>query len=238
MKLYENVVIGNFLYGLGFAVGVKNQSENVPSVVSLLQQTPADKLLGDLLLEFPGVVRLIEFKNRENKSNKEKEKHKRLTEKIKSQVEEYDDYIRISRSIHWFIETHPQKNNFVSRIVPYLDAYPKDNSLLDLGEFIESTAEDILKAQSKCSHQEVCNYIHFVSSLLGTKKIGTGGLLLSANSSGSLGFIELTDMSELNLYRSELINVRQKQEELLIQPIPTVKPKYEKGITRDISLER
>lgn len=64
MKLYENIVIGNFLYGLGYSVGTKKGGNEVFSVVNLLQQTPADKELGDVLLEFPGVVKLIEFKNK------------------------------------------------------------------------------------------------------------------------------------------------------------------------------
>lgn len=70
MKLYENIVIGNFLYGLGFAVRARAHSTGlvVPSVVNLLQQTPADKELADVLLEFPGVVRLIEFKQLNKKS--------------------------------------------------------------------------------------------------------------------------------------------------------------------------
>lgn len=63
MKLYENVVIGNFLYGLGFSIGMSTIGNNQLSIINLLQQTPADKELGDMLLEFPGVVRLIEFKN-------------------------------------------------------------------------------------------------------------------------------------------------------------------------------
>lgn len=47
MKLYENVVIGNFLYGLGFSIG-RSLPEQRTSVVNLLQQTPADKTLGVL----------------------------------------------------------------------------------------------------------------------------------------------------------------------------------------------
>ena len=70
MKLYENVIIGNFLYGLGLDIGIKigldNGTETLPSIINLLQQTPADKELGDMLLEFPGVVRVLEFKNAKN----------------------------------------------------------------------------------------------------------------------------------------------------------------------------
>src|SRR5262245_44285930 len=55
MKIYENVVIGNFLFALGYALRDKGRVERL-GAVNLLQQTPADRFLGDLLLDFPGVV--------------------------------------------------------------------------------------------------------------------------------------------------------------------------------------
>ena len=54
MKLYENIVIGNFLYGLGFAIAKRTASCDFPSIVNLLQQTPDDAVLGDLLFKAPG----------------------------------------------------------------------------------------------------------------------------------------------------------------------------------------
>jgi hypothetical protein len=45
MKLYENVVIGNFLFSLGFAISAKSKTNTILTSINLLQQTPADKLL-------------------------------------------------------------------------------------------------------------------------------------------------------------------------------------------------
>ncbi len=53
VKLYENVVIGNFLYGLGVSVGAQLRGHVLPASVNLLQQTPEDKALADVLLSFP-----------------------------------------------------------------------------------------------------------------------------------------------------------------------------------------
>lgn len=39
MKLYENVVIGNFLYGLGHSIGNATTKKRQLSVISLLQAT-------------------------------------------------------------------------------------------------------------------------------------------------------------------------------------------------------
>lgn len=61
LTLYENIVIGNYLFDLG--VRMAKLRPTLPLVsVNLLQQTPADRLLGDVLLANAGVCRLIEFK--------------------------------------------------------------------------------------------------------------------------------------------------------------------------------
>ena len=41
MKLYENVIIGNFLYTLGLNIGINKELPKYSSI-NLLQQTPAD----------------------------------------------------------------------------------------------------------------------------------------------------------------------------------------------------
>jgi hypothetical protein len=82
MKIYENVVIGNFLCALGFAIRARQSTQSMPSVVNLLQQTPSDPLLVDLLLQFPSVVRLLEFKVEENRAKKERARHTGLTSAV------------------------------------------------------------------------------------------------------------------------------------------------------------
>ncbi len=74
-------------------------------MVNLLQQTPADKELADVLLEFPGVVRLIEFKQLNNKSKKERARYNLL----KAAIGNDKETIKLSKSIHWFVETYSSK---------------------------------------------------------------------------------------------------------------------------------
>lgn len=69
---FENIIIGNFLFGLGLVMG--NKPRQVDACVNLLQQTPLDKVLGDVMLQFPGSWRLIEFKRRGANLKKEKVK--------------------------------------------------------------------------------------------------------------------------------------------------------------------
>ena len=117
MTLYENVIIGNFLYGLGLDIGISlglnNEDVDLPSIVNLLQQTPADKELGDMLLEFPGVVKVLEFKNAKNPSKKEK----RRVEKLEKALKDNERMKYVSREIHWYIETEPFNKICANKII-------------------------------------------------------------------------------------------------------------------------
>ena len=205
MKLYENVVIGNFLYALGFAVRAKSLSTAVPSVINLLQQTPADKLLGDVLLEFPGVVRLIEFKDKKSSQKKERNKCNLLNIGIRK----HKHHIKISKLIHWFIETDPldpdnlEDRSFVSRITPYLDAYSETQTYFSFEEFIELTAQDAVSNKSLSNTEEISDYLWFLARFQGSKRLNTRGLLLVIDSSGGLAVANLTDMMELRLNQRE-----------------------------------
>lgn len=77
MKLYENITIGNFLFSLGYSIRDKQRDSGMGAAgsVNLLQQTPADQLLGDVLVKFSGVVRLLEFKAEGADLRKERGKH-------------------------------------------------------------------------------------------------------------------------------------------------------------------
>ena len=106
MKLYENVVIGNFLYGLGVSVGAQLRGHVLPASVNLLQQTPEDKALADVLLSFPGTLRLIEFKTADNRSGKEAARFRKLSHALESDAR----LTPLSHRIHWYVETMPEIN--------------------------------------------------------------------------------------------------------------------------------
>jgi hypothetical protein len=59
MEPYENIVIGNFLYSLGLTVGQESQGSVRPMCVNLMQQTPLDERLGDVMVANTGVTLLI-----------------------------------------------------------------------------------------------------------------------------------------------------------------------------------
>lgn len=43
MDIYENIIIGNFLYSFGAAMGARSHVKELPLSVNLLQQTPLDR---------------------------------------------------------------------------------------------------------------------------------------------------------------------------------------------------
>src|SRR5215472_14645009 len=109
--IYENIVIGNFLFGLGAAMGWRHRNQPAPPTsVSLLQQTPLDERLGDVLVENARLIRLIEFKRTTNRRalKKETEKRDRLAKALES-----GNLQPISRRLHWFVGSdfshHPER---------------------------------------------------------------------------------------------------------------------------------
>lgn len=119
MDIYENVVIGSFLYGLGAAVGARVGEDGSPLLAAnLLQQTPLDKTTGDVLVRGARTMRLLEFKRTTNDDNKEASKLKLLTAALAGKATA--DLAPISPKIHWFIETKNSAEKFNINIRPYL----------------------------------------------------------------------------------------------------------------------
>ncbi|HHH8880193.1 TPA: hypothetical protein ACP3ZD_006291, partial [Pseudomonas aeruginosa] len=115
MKLYENITIGNFLFALGYAIRDLQQGSKSAAVgsVNLLQQTPADRLLADVLLNFGGVARLLEFKAEGARLDKEIGKHEGLKQVIEDQ-----GLSEISREVHWYVETKATEDSLGLLSVP------------------------------------------------------------------------------------------------------------------------
>jgi hypothetical protein len=254
LKLSENVVIGNFLYGLGFAISAKSKATVFPSIVSLLQQNPMDKPLGDVLLEFTeGIVRLIEFKNKKSDHKKERKKNEILTEDLQRMIVDEalkgmgEHYTNISKSIHWFVETDPKANDFVSRIVPYLEAYPGGDTRnaseeYRFAEFVNLTADHAVNKKDSFSEKDLTAYLSHIANLqIGKNKDGSkkkipesSGVLLMISPSGKLKVAGLPNMMHLKLQHSEYIQqmLYQQNQEYIQQP-----PQIEKALEQTPNIE-
>ncbi|WP_223434147.1 MULTISPECIES: hypothetical protein [unclassified Pseudomonas] len=202
MKVYENVVIGNFLYSLGFSVRSHlNKNTPFPSVVNLLQQTPVDKELGDVLLTFPGLVRLIEFKMKGASLKKEKRRHQLLSLALER---ENAMLVETSKSVHWYVELSAKSDTapLISRVVPYLDAFTDSESLRPGGieEMVDQTARQAVSETDPLSREQARAYLDLVRLTLGKEKpVGAGGLLLVMDAQGGMHFAQVQDLVDLNL---------------------------------------
>lgn len=220
MKLYENVIIGNFLYGLGHAIGSDARHKETLSVINLLQQTPADKELGDVLLEFPGVVRLIEFKNRSGSLKKEKRRHSQLKAALGTNLK----YKDISKTIHWYVETEYFDECCINNIKPYLNAFDDDlNSYFTLETFIDEIKQDVIHPDSTFSETDYKDYLSLVARCQGTGEVGTGGIVIAVTEK-SIKYFQFTDIMQLRLQHKAYVN--------------EIKNQLRKSIEMEISINR
>ena len=197
MKLYENITIGNFLFALGYAIRDLQQGPNaaVTGSINLLQQTPADQLLADVLLSFGGVARLLEFKAEGANLGKERGKHAGIKKVVEDRT-----LSSISREVHWYVETKSSADSLGLLTVPYLDAFPRDKARVGrLQDLVQSTAEAIAYQRSSFSGEKIRQYLLTIKTINGTAASGSGGLLLLAEPGGVLKFAPLEDMLELNM---------------------------------------
>lgn len=223
MKLYENVVIGNFLYTLGFVLGRTMDGDNMLPVVNLLQQTPDDARLADVFIDYPLGMRIIEFKRAENADSKEQRK---LTT-LKNHVEPLSDFKRYSLSVHWFVETTVPSTELVSRIVPYLKAYPPGEPSIDFLTFVDRTAEALILPNHEFTKEWAGAYLDLlIQSNAEAARSEDGGTesgavqpqsssLIIGLKEGELAYAHVASYGQLDMKRSELY--AQYQDELLLE---------------------
>lgn len=194
MDPYENIVIGNFLYSLGLTVGQLSGGHVRPMCVNLLQQSPMDRALGDVLIENAGVTRLIEFKREQNESVKEETKRLKLSRAVVRDPRMQS----ISREIHWYIETSESVASLVSRVVPYLDFADDDVAATTLEQFTESSGRDaVMRTIDEETNAAYKRYLKLVAYSHGELQGASGGLVVSYSKDKGIRYVLLADIRDL-----------------------------------------
>lgn len=99
-QIYENILIGNFLFVLGMKVGERNgEFTNKLLSINLLQQTPADTKIGDLFASLGGKNIIIEFKRDLHTFRGDKKEAKKI-DLLKKRLESNVEMTRVSRKAH------------------------------------------------------------------------------------------------------------------------------------------
>lgn len=194
---YENIVIGNFLYGLGLAMG--RHPQGVRGCVNLLQQGPLDPVLGDVMLQFPAVWRLIEFKRDGADLGKEQVK----LQMIEGATKDNEPLRAVSRAVHWFVVSGDRRKKgdsahetFPIKVRPYLDMASKEAG----GTTLEDFAEDIVQqacAGEWTSHDQLDLYMEFITLFGQLRGLNTSGLLVGFSGQGGLTYVPVPDVSDL-----------------------------------------
>jgi hypothetical protein len=208
--IYENAVIGNFLFGLGVAYGFRWESTEMPPMcVNLLQQTPDDQRIGDTLLRTSAFVRILEFKRRENQSPKEVDKLKKLRLALGGN----DDMASVSRRIHWYVESYEGSE---TRILPYLDFDGDDVTTTTLGPFIEKTATDIAQGSERELSGWCEEYLAVLMLCNGSGESGAGAFIVSLSTAGVIQFAAIERMIDLRLkppeFKQSIASLEQARE--------------------------
>jgi len=203
MDIYENIVIGNFLYGLGFQLGAGSKGLPHEMAVNLLQQTPLDRPLGDVLIEGASVFRLIEFKRRRNSSDKERAKHWHIRQTLSARPYLADYGLRW----HWYVETEVT-DRFRSYVRPYLHLLDASrNGTLEA--FIQNTANEALSSRDGAKERELFHeYVGHLLRITAYSGEGSGALVFTAGGGDGRTprFAAVRDIRDLGKLDREVIN--------------------------------
>jgi hypothetical protein len=207
--VYENIVIGNFLFGLGVKIGFLHSdapSSMLPMSVNLLQQTRLDERFSDVLVHNPMFLRLIEFKRFANVSDKEARKRNQLKKALKA-----DTHLQsVSRKVHWYVESTLLLPELKVRFVPYLDflAASASPEFKELSNFVEVIAREASAPSVDDQQiQDARDYLKLLESVWKSKRYASsssGVLVLHATAQGDLQYRVLENIRELFLTEREL----------------------------------
>lgn len=184
-------------------MGLDNQPEEVPWMCpSLLQQTPLDTRLGDLLVFNSSFFRVIEFKRASNDAAKEHQKLESLS--VALGVPRLRDLTEVSRRIHWYVKSDT-RTGLKTWVVPYLDFPALESgdscSCMDLNTFVTDTARHASKRQklSEDETEQCRRYLdvvyHSYASRVGTS--ASSGTLILQTKGGELQNLLLPDILEV-----------------------------------------
>lgn len=233
MDIYENVVIGSFLFGLGLKMGIGSGPRgSEPTSVSLFQQTPLDRPLSDLLFANPRIIRIFEFKRRSNDSDKEVTKRGLLEDALSSP--EMAPLAAISREIHWYVESDYQHEGGQTLAMPYLDFISRPY-VLELTAFMDRLVSEASAYGDDLKLARSREYLDLLVFLAEGVEGGSGTFIVSISGGGGLQFVHLPDVRELFMSPQQIVDRRQALEtERAMMRSHQHQQSRSRGITRGI----
>lgn len=230
MDIYENIIIGNFLFGLGIEFGKRGYANGPTSLnASLLQQTPFDKKLGDVLLSNDVMFRILEFKRTAADPEKETAKLTILSRAFEDPATRH--LLSISRDIHWYIETDTRTEALITRILPYLDlkttVTAKSNT--DLAMFVALTADCACASVPDAKYMKSCrDYLRLLTKLnAGKSSSSSGYLMVELSRSAQIRYVVVDNLRDLYLTQEQHLELVAEREQLRQQRSMGQEPQLE-----------
>jgi hypothetical protein len=166
---YENLLIGDFIYSLGYACGTMKIKNNK---IDLLQQTPADTIIGDLLGDIGGSNFIIEFKKSRAllKTEKEKASKKFLLENVLP-----TDIMILSKKVHFIAFWE----NVELLISPYLLLNSKYELNIEEPFSQDRFLKELLDLKIGVNRDEIQKYLNFMAENTTASKSSPSGILVN-----------------------------------------------------------
>ena len=205
----ENIVIGNFLYGLGLSMGQRAGTRAPTGCVNLLQQTPMDRPLGDVYIRFPGAVRLFEFK----RASADKTKESRKLFVLQAALKRRPDLRKLSQGLHWYVETKADRPEFHFGARPYLDMHERKEPELDFAASVKEVVDQALSSGPVADMALVQEYLDAVARFAGKKGGTSSGMLVAIDQAGGIRWVAVDDVRDLRSTPRQLIREMQTEQE-------------------------
>jgi hypothetical protein len=201
---YENIVVGSFLYGLGLCMGARRR--RFDGCVNLLQQTPLDRPLGDVLVHYPGTLRLLEFKRQGADMIKERTK----LEVLKGALSRDPHLEAVSRAVHSFVRSQTSEAPTARiGVRPYLDFDVKEASDTSLDAFSEAIIAEAFESP-RFDTAALNDYLHAVATFSGVTDLQSPGMLVTVDGGGCLRYTVVEDFLDLRA-TAEILLERARQ---------------------------
>lgn len=203
MKIYENVIIGNFLYILGLYDGARMGSSALAHrAVSLLQQTPLDKSIADVLVQSPASIYIIEFKRKGASERKEDTKKKNL----KAALSNLPELEQLSKKIHWYVKSDLVDSDLQLEVKPYLGT-EKEPDLTSLENLVKKIIDKPLTAYNIGACEKYLTTLRLASKIAekGGKGASSGTVVLLAAGDDGFRHAVLNDLTDIFEVHSQLV---------------------------------
>ncbi|WP_019896680.1 hypothetical protein [Methylotenera mobilis] len=197
---YENVYIGNFIYTLGYLAG--QRGINIANTsMQLLQQTPADCSIGDLLTKWGGKNFIFEFKRSEKLVQQEfKKDHKNLlinTIKRGNQSK----FLDISKKCHFMAFPFEIAEKTTLNFMCYIDI--RNQAIQYHGQCLDMTAfcNDLLNSNAAIGvdSNEFSEYLDYIATFTdGDSSEGFTGVIVNVTNKGEINMFEIDNLRILS----------------------------------------